>query len=111
MDHVGRWLGRRIPTRAVVTVFEPPIRYGYDITTRLSPKPSVMRYLLEAAAGGTRLTLSNEAAVPLWMKPFERLLQRSVQGMFERDVARLKAAIEAEDGASPTATIGAARPD
>ena len=30
------------------------------------------------------------------MSPLEALMQRSVQGMFERDVARLKTVIEAE---------------
>lgn len=100
MDHIGRWLGIRIPTAAVVTVFEPPSRYGYDITTRLFPKPSLMRYEVECVAGGSRLTLSNEAQSRGWMQPFERLLQRNLQGMFERDVARLKAAIETEVGSA-----------
>lgn len=99
MDHLGRWLRMRVPTTAVVTVFVPPIRYGYDITTRLSPKPSLMRYEVEPIAGSSRLTLSNEAQMPGWTRPFESLLQRSVQRMFERDVERLKALIESE-GAS-----------
>lgn len=96
MEHEGRWLRMRIPTAAVVTVYEPPRRYGYDITTKLSPKPSLMRYTVEPTGEGTKLTLSNEAPASGWMKPFELLLQRSVQGMFERDVARLKVLIEAE---------------
>ena len=86
----------RISTTAVVTVFEPPFRYGYDITTKLFPKPSLMRYAVEPLGEGTKLSLSNEAPGSGWMKPFELLLQRTVQGMFERDVARLKALIEAE---------------
>lgn len=98
MEHVGRWLGMRIPTRAVVTVWVPPVRYGYDITTKRFPKPSLMRYEVESLADGTtKLTLSNDAPVSGWMKPLEPLLQRSVQGMFERDVARLKALIEAQE--------------
>ena len=96
MEHEGRWLRMRIPTTAVVTVYEPPLRYGYDITTKLFPKPSRMRYALEPVAEGTKLTLSNEVPGNGWMKPFEPILRRSVQGMFERDVARLKALIEAE---------------
>jgi len=27
-----------IPTTAVVTVYEPPSRYGYDMSTKSSPK-------------------------------------------------------------------------
>jgi uncharacterized protein YndB with AHSA1/START domain len=96
MEHEGRWLRMRIPTTAVVTVYEPPLRYGYDITTKLFPKPSLMRYALEPVAEGTRITLSNEVPGSGLIKPFEPLLQRSVRGMFERDVARLKALIEAE---------------
>jgi len=96
MEHEGRWLRIRIPTTAVVTVYEPPHRYGYDITTKLFPKPSLMRYAIAPLEEGTKLTLSNEAPGGGWMKPFEPMLQRNVQGMFERDVARLKAMIEAE---------------
>ena len=107
MEHEGRWLWMRIATNAVVTVFEPPRRYGYDITMRIAPVPSVMRYALERTAGGTQLTLSNEVALGGWMKPFESLLQRNVQGMFERDVTRLKAVIEADLAASMTASSSA----
>jgi hypothetical protein len=96
MEHEGRWLRIRIPTTDVVTVYEPPRRYPYDITTKLFPMPSLMRYPLEPVTEGTRLTLSNEAPGSAWMQRFEPLLRRNVQGMFERDVARLKALIEAE---------------
>lgn len=99
MDHLGRWLGMRIPTVARVTVYEPLRRYGYDITTRMSRRPSLMRYTVEPATEGTRLTLSNEAQLPALMRPFEGLLERNVQGMFERDVKRLKGAIESDIGA------------
>jgi len=96
MDHLGRWLGFRIPTRAVVSVFDEPRRYGYDITSRVSSRPAAMRYELEAVNGGTRLTLSNEAELPPLLRPATSLLRRSAQGMFERDVERLRLAIERE---------------
>lgn len=95
MDHVGRWLGMRIRTRAVVTVFEPPVSYGYDITTAMAATPARMRYGLERVEGGTRLTLSNDATLMPWMRPFVPLLRRSVQGMFDRDVQRLRGTVEA----------------
>lgn len=95
MDHVGRWLGMRIRTRAVVTVFEPTVAYGYDITTGMAAEPSRMRYRLAPAPGGTKLTLSNEATLMPLMRPFIPLLRRSVQAMFDRDVQRLRAAVEA----------------
>jgi uncharacterized protein YndB with AHSA1/START domain len=96
MEHVGRWLGMRIPTHAAVTVFEPPSAYGYDIETAMSPTPSRMRYALERIPQGTRLTLSNEFALPAFMLPFAPLLRRNVERMFARDIARLRNVIEAE---------------
>ena len=98
MDHLGKWLGMRVRTVAVVTLFEPPRRYGYDIISRFSRGPSRMRYELAPAPGGSELALSNEAQLPAWVKPFGLLLERNVQGMFERDVQRLKAVIESEVG-------------
>ena len=94
MDHLGRWLGMRMRTHAVVTVFDPDSAFGYDIATAISATPSRMRYLLERVAGGTKLTLANTAALPRFVRPFAPLLQRSVQRMFDRDVGRLRAAIE-----------------
>jgi uncharacterized protein YndB with AHSA1/START domain len=104
MVHVGRWLRMRFPTHAVVTVFEPVSALGYDITTTLSSKPSRMRYLLEPVAGGTKLTLSNEATLPRFVVAVAPLLQRSVQRMFDRDVVRLRSAIETEKGAGHEVT-------
>ena len=109
MDHLGKWLGMRVPTTAVVMVFEPPVQYGYDITTKLSQAPSLMRYEIEPVAGGSRLSLSNEAQLPRWIKPFEPLLRRNVQAMFERDVERLKRAIESES--APLITKRGSRAD
>lgn len=94
MAHKGRWLGMQISTRATVTVFEPDRRYGYDIESRFGS--SAMRYDLERTHEGTKLTLSNEAPLPVLMRPFEWILRRNVLGMFERDVQRLKTSIEAD---------------
>jgi hypothetical protein len=104
MEHIGRWLGMRIRTHAVVTVFEPVSGFGYDITTALSSKPSRMRYLLEPVADGTKLTLTNEATLPRFVLPFAPLLQRSVQRMFDRDVGRLRRVVEAEKTANDEVT-------
>lgn len=94
MEHTARWLGMRMRTRAVVTVFDPPTAFGYDITSSMSRTPSLMRYTLEDVPGGTRLTLSNEATLPWVMAPFGGILRRSVQRMFERDVGRLRDVLE-----------------
>jgi uncharacterized protein YndB with AHSA1/START domain len=94
MAHEGKWLGMQFPTRATVTVFEPERRYGYDIASRFGS--SEMRYDLERTREGTKLTLSNEAPLPLLMRPLASILQRNVLGMFKRDVQRLKTVIEAD---------------
>ena len=95
-EHEGRWLGLRIHTNGEVAIFEPPVRFGYTIRSRVNPKPVIMRYEIEPDDGGSRLTLSSHGDLSRWLTPFNRLLQQNVQGMFERDVARLKAAIEAD---------------
>lgn len=104
MEHVSRWLRMRIPTRAVVTVFEPVLAFGYDITTALSSRPSRMRYELEPVADGTRVTLSNEARLPLFVLPLAPFVQRSIQRMFDRDVGRLRDVVEAEKTANDQVT-------
>jgi len=101
MTHEGRWLWMRVPTVATVVVHDPPRRYGYDIVSSMTPDPSRMRYALDSTTDGTRLTLSNEASLRGWMRPFEPLFRRSVQRMFERDVARLKAVIEGDLSTAP----------
>lgn len=95
MDHVGRWLAMRIHTHAVVTVFEPHVAYGYDISTAMAATPARMRYRLEAIDGGTRLTLSNDAMLLGLMRPLEPILRRSVQAMFDRDMHRLRDILQA----------------
>ena len=104
MEHVARWLGMRIRTHAVVTVFEPVSGFGYDISAALSSKPSRMRYVLERVADGTKLTLTNDAALPRFVLPFAPLLQLSVQRMFDRDVGRLRGVVEAEKTANDEVT-------
>lgn len=108
MSHEGRWLWMRIPTVATVTVHDPPRAYGYDIVSSLTPEPSRMRYVLEPATSGagTRLTLSNEARLRGWMRPLEPIFRRNIQGMFERDVARLKRIIEIDLGSSAESPVG-----
>lgn len=94
MVHQGKWLGMQFPTRATVTVFEPDHRYGYDIASRFGS--AMMRFDLERTGEGTKLTLSNEAPLPLLMRPLASILRRNVLGMFKRDVQRLKSVIEAD---------------
>jgi hypothetical protein len=98
IEHVGRWMGMRLPTRAEVTLFEHGARFGYDITTAMSPSPSQMRYSLVQVADGTRLTLSNDFTLPGYMRLFAPVLRRSVQRMFERDVRRLRDLVESGAG-------------
>lgn len=95
VEHVGKMLGMRIPTTGAVTVFEPPRRFGYDATVRGLSAPMRMRYEIEPDDAGSRLTLSSESRLAGPMRLLEGVMRRNVQGMFERDVARLAEAVEA----------------
>ena len=50
MEHEGRWLWMRIQTTAVVTVYEPPHRYRYDITSQLISGHSLKHIVASFAA-------------------------------------------------------------
>jgi len=100
-EHEGRWMGVPIHTTGEVVLFEPPALLGYTIRSSATPEPAVMRYEIERLRGGSRLTLSNQSKLSGWLRPFEPLLRRQTQDMFERDVERLKQEIEAQVAAMP----------
>jgi uncharacterized protein YndB with AHSA1/START domain len=98
LDHEGRFLGVKVRSSGHVDAWEADRRFGYTATTTFGPM--TMRYELERVPGGTRLTLSNDAPLPALMRPLEVVMRRNVQGMFERDVARLRDRVEASVGAA-----------
>jgi len=93
MDHEGRFLGMRIPTSGAVTVFEPTRRFGYEFRSRFGS--TLMVYELEAVGDGTRVRLSADAPLPVFLRPLAPILRRNVQAMFDRDVVRLGQRVEA----------------
>jgi len=75
-----------------VTACEPGRVLAYAFTSRFGA--TTMRYELGDAGGSTRLRLSADAPLPWFMRPLARLLARDVQGMFERDLVRLRSVVE-----------------
>jgi len=94
MDHEGRFMGLRLRTAGVITAFEPGRVLAYDFTSRFGR--TTMRFDLDDLAGSTKLRLSAIAPLPPLMRPATRFIRRSVQGMFERDVRRLRDLVESE---------------
>jgi len=92
IDHEGRFLGMRMRTAGSVTAYTPDRLFGYDFTSRFGS--TAMRYELESRGESTRLRLTADSPLPALMRPVRGLLQRNVQGMFDRDVARLRDAVE-----------------
>ncbi|MBI2780297.1 MAG: SRPBCC family protein [Chloroflexi bacterium] len=93
MDHEGRWLGLKVRSSGFVDAWEPDRLYGYTGKTAFGRM--TMRYELDRVPEGTRVTLSNEAPLPLLMRPLIGVFRRNVQGMFDRDVVRLRDRVEA----------------
>jgi len=91
-DHEGRFMGLRVRTSGSVTAFDQDRLFGYDFTSRFGS--TAMRYELEAVGDATRLRLSADSPLPALLRPLRGLLMRNVQGMFDRDVVRLRDAVE-----------------
>jgi uncharacterized protein YndB with AHSA1/START domain len=100
MDHEGRFMGMRVRTSGQVTDCEPGRLLAYEFTSRFGA--TTMRYSLLDAVGSTRLRLSADAPLPWFMRPFARFLARDVQGMFERDVVRLRSVVESGRFSGPS---------
>jgi len=100
MDHEGRFMGMRVRTSGQVTDCEPGRRLAYEFISRFGA--TSMRYDLEDAAGSTRLRLSADAPLPWFMRPLAPFLAQNVQGMFERDVVRLRSVVESGRFAGPS---------
>jgi hypothetical protein len=94
MDHEGRFMGLRVRTTGEVTAYELDRLLEYDFTTRLGR--TTMRFELDDVAGSTKLRLSAISPMPLVMRPMTPFIRRSVQGMFDRDVLRLRDVVESE---------------
>ena len=82
-------LGREIHTTLeIVEEDEPRL---FTLRALDSPVPFTVRHELEAADGGTRLTVTAEGDVPGFAA---RLFARRAEGQFRKDFARLKRNLE-----------------
>ena len=82
----GRFLGRRVTSRSVITAYEPPHKAAFKQLSG-SFRSFVATLLCEPGEGGTRVIGVTEVDVGGLLKVGEplirRLLQRQIQGNFE----------------------------
>lgn len=91
---VGQFLGRRIETNAEVTAFEPNREFAYKIVS--GPFPGTASTTLEAANGGTRVTLTSEADMGGFFKLAEPVMAAMSKRQLEGMLANLKDILEAQ---------------
>jgi carbon monoxide dehydrogenase subunit G len=82
-------LGREVHTTLEIVDEEEPRLF--TLRALDSPVPFTVRHELEAADGGTRLTVTAEGDVPGFAA---RLFARRAEGQFRKDFARLKQNLE-----------------
>jgi len=92
--YVSQLLGRRIETDGEITEYEPNRKYSFKSTS--GPFPIEGGFTLEAAEGGTKVTLAAEAEVGGFFKLAEPLVIRMMKRQFEADVGNLKDLLEAQ---------------
>jgi hypothetical protein len=91
--YVSQLLGRRIETDGEITEYEPNSKYSFKSTS--GPFPIEGDLALEAAKGGTKVTLVVEADIGGFFKMAEPLVVRMIKKQFETDVTNLKDILEA----------------
>jgi len=91
--YVSQLLGRRIETDGEITEYEPNSNYSFKSTS--GPFPIEGGLALEAAEGGTKVTLAVEADIGGFFKMAEPLVVRMIKKQFETDVTNLKDILEA----------------
>ena len=86
-------LGREMKSDVVVTVFEPPKRFGAKSTGGPVQFEYVMTF--EEMGGGTHVTMSMKGEPGGFFKVAEGMLKKEIEKTFDRDFAKLKELLEA----------------
>ena len=89
----NRILGRRFTTEMRVVTYEPVRRFEYEATA--GPIRFAGHYTFAPVAGGTRFTSVDESTPPGGLRFLQPLLQPLAQRQIRRNLARLKAVLEA----------------
>ncbi|MBK8904761.1 MAG: SRPBCC family protein [Anaerolineaceae bacterium] len=89
-----RFMGKEIETTWVVTDYQPSHKIGFRVVK--GPIPFDATYIFESVKGGTKLSFAAWAETKGVSKLFDPLVNRMGQKQYERDLAALKAVLEAE---------------
>ena len=92
MHHLGKFLGTRIETIAEVIEYEPNRQYRYKSIQGFLPVD--MRYVLQPAEGGTKLTLIAGGAPGGFFRLAEPLVAAASRRLIANDLRRLKHVLE-----------------
>ena len=99
MDFVAQFLGRRLAYTYEVVELEPERRLV--MRTADGPFPMETTYTWEPAGeGGTRMTLRNRGNPSGFSRVAAPMMERAMRRATSKDLARLKALLEAEERAS-----------
>jgi len=96
VERVARFLGREFTYRYEVTAFEPDSLVAMAVTR---PFPMDVCYELEDVPGGTRVRIRASGSPGGFFGLWSPLLRRMVRRNISRDLATLKARLEAGDDA------------
>ena len=90
--YVQKLMGKELKNEVVVTVYEPPKRFGMKTTS--GPVQFEAIVTLEDMGGGTHVTMRAKGEPGGFLKVAEGLLQKELDKTFERDLAKLKQVLE-----------------
>lgn len=96
MDFVAHFLGRRLGYTYEVVELEP--ERILVMRTADGPFPMETTYTWEAAGDGTRMTLRNRGTPSGFAKVTAPVMERAMRRATTKDLARLKALMEAGEG-------------
>ena len=89
----NKLLGRRFTSEMHVVTYEPARRFEYETTA--GPIRFAGHYTFAPVAGGTRFTSVDESTPGGWLRYLQPLLQPIAQRQITRNLATLKAVLEA----------------
>jgi carbon monoxide dehydrogenase subunit G len=90
--YVQKIMGKELKNDVVVTVYEPPKRFGMKTTS--GPVQFEVQVSMEEMGGGTHVSLNAKGEPGGVFKVAEGLLKKELEKTFERDFEKLKQILE-----------------
>ena len=90
--YVQKFMGKELKNDVVVTVYEPPKRFGVKTTS--GPVQFDFTSKLEDMGGGTHITINMNGEAGGFFKIAEGLLKGELEKTLDRDLAGLKQVLE-----------------